>query len=166
LLAQFPPSFVSNEHGNHMLKAVIHTFSEYKLAVELRHKSWSDDPRTAEYLHQHNTAWVSIDEPKFDFSVAAETPQTADFSYFRFHGRNAEMWWKGNNETCYMYLYNEHEVAELAEKVKKATANSQKTLVYFNNHWKAYAPRNASDLRKALQLPLFNLPIQPELGQE
>jgi len=29
----------------------------------------------------------------------------------------------------------------------------------FNNHWQGYAPRNAVDLLKALQLPFRELPM-------
>ncbi len=157
LLVQFPPSFVADTYGKQRLKAVINSFREYRMAVELRHKSWSDDPSTASLLRENKVCWVQIDEPKFDFSVAAEVPVTSDLAYFRFHGRNAEMWWKGDAETRYMYLYTEDEIAELAHKVGVASRKSATTFVFFNNHWKAYAPSNAGDLRKALQFPLQRL---------
>jgi len=47
LLAQFPPSFRNDPYGQDILAAVIRTFGQYHLAVELRHRSWSDDPATA-----------------------------------------------------------------------------------------------------------------------
>ena len=99
LLAQFPPSFKNNGEGRQILEAVIRTFGHYNLAVELRHRSWSDDDNTARLLRENQVSWVQIDEPKFGTSVAREIPVTSDMSYFRFHGRNAEMWWKGNSET-------------------------------------------------------------------
>ena len=160
LLAQFPPSFIDDDYGKKILKAVVDTFGEYRLAIELRHKSWSDDAATTIMLRENNVCWVQIDEPKFDFSIASKVPQTSELSYFRFHGRNAETWWKGNAETRYMYLYPEAEIKELAERVNSANQISKLTLVYFNNHWKAYAPRNAGDLRKALQLPFVDFPRQ------
>lgn len=97
LPAQFPPSFVNYGFSYQILQAVITHFGQYNLAVELRHKSWSDDPATARLLKDSGVAWVQIDEPKFSFSLAREVPQTAELSYF--HGRNAEMWWKGDVET-------------------------------------------------------------------
>ncbi len=159
LLAQFPPSFTNNDIGKQVLQGLTGHFGKYHLAVELRHKSWSDDPATAEILHDHNVAWVQIDEPKFSSSLAAEVPQTADFSYFRFHGRNREMWWKGDVETRYCYLYSDDELKELADKVKAAAEKSKLTFVYFNNHWKAYAPRNATDIMMALDIPVTDLPL-------
>ena len=155
ILAQFPPSFINDSYGKQILGAVIQTFGEYRLAVELRHRSWSDESDTERVLWENNVAWVQIDEPKFQSSIAPEVPLTSDMAYFRFHGRNAEMWWKGDVETRYKYLYSAEEINELAEKVKDASQKTSLTFAFFNNHWRAYAPRNAGDLTKALQLP-FN----------
>jgi len=152
ILAQFPPSFENTDDGRLTLEAVLTTFGDYPLAVELRHKSWSDDPATASLLSAHNAAWVQIDEPKFSFSISRELPSTSkNLAYFRFHGRNAADWWTGDNETRYRYLYSPQEIEELAGWVRRPAEAANKTFVFFNNHWKAYAPRNAMDLRTALQ---------------
>jgi uncharacterized protein YecE (DUF72 family) len=166
LLAQFPPSFKNDDFGQQILGAVIKTFNEYKLAVELRHHSWSDDENTARFLGENNVTWVQIDEPKFRSSIADEVPITADVAYFRFHGRNAEMWWKGDSETRYKYLYSSDEISELVEKVKVASGQTNLTFALFNNHWRGYAPRNAVDMRKALQLPFADLPMQTTLQDD
>jgi len=166
LLAQFPPSFKNDDYGKQMLNAVINAFSHYRLAVELRHRSWSDDSNTATVLKNSDVAWVRIDEPKFKSSVAEETPLTSPIAYFRFHGRNAEMWWKGNSETRYKYLYSPEEIAELSKKVESAAQLSALTFAFFNNHWQAYAPRNATDLKSSLQLPHVELPVQVPLEED
>lgn len=163
LLAQFPPSFKNNSYGQQILNGIIKKFGKYRLAVELRHKSWSDDANTARVLRENNVCWVKIDEPKFDFSVAEDVPVTSDMAYFRFHGRNAEMWWKGDNETRYNYLYSPGEIKELAEKVRSAAEQTRLVFAFFNNHWRGYAPRNAVDLMKNLQMPFIELPIQVPL---
>jgi uncharacterized protein YecE (DUF72 family) len=155
VLAQFPPSFNNDGYNHRILEAVTRHFGQYRLAVELRHKSWSDDPHTAELLKENNICWVQIDEPKFESSIAPEVPLTSDIAYYRFHGRNAEMWWKGNVETRYKYLYSPQEVDELSEKVRNNSHKVSLSFAFFNNHWRAYAPRNAGDMMKALQLP-FN----------
>lgn len=151
ILAQFPPSFENTAFGRQTLEAVLATFGDYPLAVELRHRSWSDDPATAALLSEHNAAWVQIDEPKFSFSISQELPVTSNIAYFRFHGRNAADWWTGNNETRYRYLYSPQEIEELAGRVRQAAETTHHTFAFFNNHWKAFAPRNAGDLLKALQ---------------
>ena len=160
LLAQFPPSFKNDSFGQQILSAVIKTFGQYKLAVELRHRSWSNDANTATFLRENRVSWVQIDEPKFPSSVAAKVPLTSDMAYFRFHGRNKEMWWKGDSETRYEYLYSGSEINELAEKVKSASEQVNLSFILFNNHWRGYAPRNAVDMKKALKLPFTELPVQ------
>ena len=159
LLAQFPPGFRDNNANRRVLNAVLNAFGEYRIAVELRHRSWSDNPGTAELLRSRNAAWVQIDEPKFASSVAKELPLTADFAYFRYHGRNAADWWTGNNETRYRYLYSAEEIAELASKVDEAAKKVKVVFAYFNNHWKGYAPKNAGDMIQALELPFTPPPM-------
>jgi len=166
LLAQFPPSFKNDDYGKQILGAMAKAFGGYKLAVELRHRSWSDDKDTAAFLREHDIAWVQIDEPKFSSSVAAEVPVTAETAYFRFHGRNAKDWWTGDSETRYRYLYSLEEIAGLAERVSTAAEKVKTLFAFFNNHWQAYAPRNANDLKKALQLPLQEIPMNLEMAQE
>jgi len=164
MLAQFPPSFKNDAYGQQILQAVAKTFGEYRLAVELRHRSWSDDEDTAGLLKQYNVTWVQIDEPKFKTSVSKYIPLTSDMAYFRFHGRNAEMWWKGDRETRYKYLYSPEEIEELTDKVRAASKDSTLLFAFFNNHWRGYAPRNAVDMKKSLGLPFEELPakIPPE----
>jgi uncharacterized protein YecE (DUF72 family) len=157
LLAQFPPSFKNAPFSHQLLEAVFKTFGQYQLAVELRHRSWSDDDSTARLLREHNVAWVQIDEPKFPTSLAPEVPLTSDLAYFRFHGRNAATWWQGNSETRYQYLYSPEEINGLAARVKKAGEKARLLFAFFNNHWQGYAPRNAVDLKRALQLPFQEL---------
>ncbi len=166
LLAQFPPSFRNDSLGQQILSAVIKTFGQYRLAVELRHRSWSDDVNTANLLKKQNTAWVQIDEPKFSSSIASELPITSETAYFRFHGRNAYAWWKGNSETRYQYLYSPKEIEELSERVRLSASLTEYTFVFFNNHWKAYAPRNANDLKIELALPIKKPTTQTMLPEE
>lgn len=166
LLAQFPPSFKNDDYGRQILGAVARTFGEYPLAVELRHRSWSDDETTAVLLRENNIAWVQIDEPKFSTSVAHEVPITANIAYFRFHGRNAKEWWSGDSETRYRYLYSPEEIGELADRITKATEQTGLLFAYFNNHWQAYAPRNANDLKKSLQLPFQDIQMHLEISED
>jgi uncharacterized protein YecE (DUF72 family) len=166
LLAQFPPSFKNDNFGQQILQAVIKTFSQYRLAVELRHRSWSDEPNTAKLLSSGNAAWVQIDEPKFEFSIAQQLPLTSDIAYFRFHGRNAKDWWQGNSETRYRYLYSAEEIQELSHRVTRASQQTGLTFAFFNNHWQGYAPRSAISMIKTLELPVKEPPLQVALSDE
>lgn len=166
LLAQFPPSFVNDSFGQQILTAVIRTFGDLRLAIELRHRSWSDDEKTASLLRSHKVAWVQIDEPKFKSSIASELPITSDMAYFRFHGRNAEMWWKGDSETRYKYLYSPEEITELTERVISVAKQTNLLFAFFNNHWQAYAPRNATEMKEGLGLNVQELPVQMNTPDE
>ena len=166
LLAQFPPSFRNDSFGQRVINAVSRLFGQYRLAVELRHRSWSDDPNIATMLKENNVAWVQIDEPKFKSSIAQELPITSDMAYFRFHGRNAETWWTGDSETRYKYLYSTEEIEELADRVKATAGQTKLLFALFNNHWQGYSPRNAVDMIRSLQLPFKELPMQVRMEKD
>jgi uncharacterized protein YecE (DUF72 family) len=87
-------------------------------------------------------------------------------AYFRFHGRNAETWWTGDSETRYKYLYSAEEIEELAGRVEAAAGQTKLLFVLFNNHWQGYAPRNAGDMMRSLQLPFKDLPMQVRIREE
>ena len=70
LLAQFPPSFKQNETSLSYLEWLLTRFRDWPVAVELRHRSWSDRVAdTLTRLNQLGAAWVQIDEPKLRFSI-------------------------------------------------------------------------------------------------
>jgi uncharacterized protein YecE (DUF72 family) len=70
LLAQFPPSFKDSQASRDYLAQLLRSFGGYPVAVELRHKSWSDAiGDTLSMLNAFGAAWVQIDEPKFRFSI-------------------------------------------------------------------------------------------------
>ena len=49
---------------------LLRAFRDYPIAVELRHRSWSDaSADTLQLLNAFGAAWVQIDEPKFEFSI-------------------------------------------------------------------------------------------------
>jgi uncharacterized protein YecE (DUF72 family) len=96
LLAQFPPSFKQTAESQEYLDALLERFRDYPVAVELRHRSWSDDfNATLSLLNSHNAALTQIDEPKFKLSIRQnQLPNITGFYYMRLHGRNAAQWWK------------------------------------------------------------------------
>jgi uncharacterized protein YecE (DUF72 family) len=150
ILAQFPPGFTNNPGNRHFLAGITRNFSQYPLAIELRHRSWSNDPQTAKLFAAAGVAWTQIDEPGFKFSISRDLPLTSSLAYLRFHGRNTTDWWTGDNAMRYKYLYSEEETAELADKIKVLAAQTSELYAFYNNHWQGYAPRNAIELKKIL----------------
>ncbi len=169
LLVQFPPSFTASAAGVDYLGWLLRTFSDYPLAVELRHRSWSDSGAdTAALLAAYGAAWTLIDEPKFRLSIrqswtAPVGTAPGRFAYARFHGRNAAEWWKhAAAEDRYNYLYSAEELAPLAEAVSSLTTQVKKAYLFFNNHFSAQGVANAVQLRQQLGDPVSS-PLPPAL---
>jgi uncharacterized protein YecE (DUF72 family) len=170
LLAQFPPSFKQDEASMGYLEELIRRFEGYPLAVELRHRSWTDSSDTFRLLETYGVAWCNIDEPKFPTSVG-DVPITGNVGYFRFHGRNAKEWWRGDRETRYNYLYSPEELGALSREVRQVAERTSDTYVFYNNHFGAKAVVNALQMRLQFQEPVpHDLPLPlteryPELMQ-
>lgn len=157
LLAQFPPSFVCGDPQLHYLEGLLRAFGDYALAVELRHKSWSDRmSETLSLLHAHAAAWVQIDEPKFAFSIRQNLlPNERSVYYMRLHGRNARAWWThAAAEDRYNYLYSPRELQEFADAADAVRQLVGKVYVYTNNHFSAKSVANAVVLKQMLKEPI------------
>ncbi len=159
VLIQFPPSFHAEPAMREYVDWLLDAFSGYPIAVELRHRTWSDDAQaTRALLDRHRAAWALIDEPKFDASVRqhlSDAASGAPLAYIRLHGRNAAMWWDHDEaEDRYNYLYSPKELEPFARAAEQAATASRRVLVYFNNHFSAKAVANAAILRKELGQPI------------
>ena len=157
LLAQFPPSFKDSPASRDYLSQLLRVFGGYPVAVELRHRSWSDAfGDTLAMLNAFNAAWVQIDEPKFRFSIRQNyLPNVTGFYYMRLHGRNAAQWWRHDkSEDRYNYLYSGDELREFADTAGAAKALVKKTYLYTNNHFAAKSVVNAVMLKAQIGEPI------------
>ncbi len=168
LLAQFPPSFKPDPGALDELTDLVRRLRRegFDLAVELRHRGWTDDssvaPAVRSLFQEEGVAWVIIDEPKFRTSIG-EVPLTSRLGYFRFHGRNYEQWWHHEAaEDRYNYLYSAAEQRELADEVRDVAQRALDTYAFYNNHYRAKAVVNALGLRQALGQPI-TAPLPPSL---
>ncbi len=157
LLAQFPPSFKQTPESQGYLDALLQRFRGYPMAVELRHRSWSDDfSSTLSLLNSHDAALTQIDEPKFKVSIRQnQLPNISGFYYMRLHGRNAEQWWKHDtSEDRYNYLYSAAELKPVSETADAARRLVKKFYLYFNNHFASKAVVNAVMIKSQLGEPV------------
>lgn len=157
LLAQFPPSFKQTSESQAYLDDLLLRFHDYPMAVELRHRSWSDDfGSTLSLLNSHNAALTQIDEPKFKVSIRQnQLPNISGFYYMRLHGRNADQWWKHDkSEDRYNYLYSADELKPVSETADAARRLVKKFYLYFNNHFASKAVVNAVMIKKQLGEPV------------
>jgi uncharacterized protein YecE (DUF72 family) len=157
LLAQFPASFKDSAASRDYLAQLLNAFDDYPIAVELRHKSWSDAiADTLSMLNAFGAAWVQIDEPKFRFSIRQNyLPNVSSFYYMRLHGRNAQAWWRHEkSEDRYNYLYSRQELREFSDIAGAAQALVKKSYLYANNHFASKSVVNAVMIKAQLGQPI------------
>jgi uncharacterized protein YecE (DUF72 family) len=157
LLAQFPASFKDAPASRDYLADLLREFASYPVAVELRHRSWSDAiGDTLALLNTFGAAWVQIDEPKFRFSIRQNyLPNVQGFYYMRLHGRNADKWWRHDkSEDRYDYLYSADELKEFAETAEASKQLVKKLYLYMNNHFSAKSVANAAMIKQQLGEPI------------
>jgi uncharacterized protein YecE (DUF72 family) len=174
LLAQFPASFRPDSGRLEYLEDLIRRVRKagYPLAVELRHREWTESDETVairQLMETLDVAWVMIDEPRFKTSIR-HVPLTSNTAYFRFHGRNYKNWWQhGETEDRYNYLYTPDEQKHIAEDVREVAGKTAQIYAFYNNHYGAKAVVNALQLETALgrptqhQLPEPLLETYPDL---
>ena len=159
VLLQLSPYFKNGPSSLRMLKSVIDAVScqEYDYAVEFRHSSWLEmsrkgiDPAVLDVLRDRNVASVFVDGP--GLHVGDEL--TADHAYIRFHGRNCDIWYKGEKEddhrlNRYDYLYSKDQLDPWVPRISRAELKAAKVRVYFNNHARSKSVRNAFQLMDML----------------
>jgi uncharacterized protein YecE (DUF72 family) len=157
LLAQFPPSFKNTPAAHACIATLLRALGDYPVAVELRHRSWSDAfGDTLNLLNGFGAAWVQIDEPKFRFSIRQNfLPNVKGFYYMRLHGRNAAQWWRHDSaEDRYNYLYSADELREFSGVAGAASELVRKSYLYTNNHFSAKSVVNAVMLKAQLGEPI------------
>ncbi len=165
VLAQFPPSFKATPAASGYLDQLLRAFADYQLAVELRHRSWSDAfGETLALLNAHQAALVQIDEPQFKLSIEQNRlPNITGAYYMRLHGRNAAQWWQhAHRDDRYNYLYSADELREFSDAAGGARTLVKKAYLYTNNHFSAKSVVNAVMLKAQLGEPITG-EFPPEL---
>jgi len=147
ILLQFPPSFVRAPKNRHYLAALLDELDGLPLAVEFRHTSWATD-RVFLELERRRTALVAVDEPELPgLFPKLDIVTNPDLFYIRFHGRNARGWRSGNMQKQFDYDYSDSELREWADgRILNMINCSSQGAIFFNNHVRAQAPRNAVKL--------------------
>ncbi|MBN1391106.1 MAG: DUF72 domain-containing protein [Candidatus Thermoplasmatota archaeon] len=126
-------------------------------ALELRNSSWLNEElrlieEARDILREFGIALVVVDGPSFPWF----TEETARHTYIRFHGRNKEAWFRTHGEgedERYSYDYPESELRERLDPLRiMASKVDRDTRIYFNNHPRGMAPKNAIRMRELLGL--------------
>ncbi|HEX5224445.1 MAG TPA: DUF72 domain-containing protein [Solirubrobacteraceae bacterium] len=133
VLWQLPETF---HRDDETLAGLLEQLPEARHAIEFRHPSWFAEEVFA-MLAAHDVALVQGDHPGRPFQTHEAT---ASWRYLRFHyGARGR---RGN--------YSESELEEWAQRIHRWRATHE-LLVYFNNDWEGFAPRNAQRLQRRLE---------------
>lgn len=150
LLLQFPFSFRRDRKADTYLASLAgrlrECWPEIPMVVEFRHRSWVSDEsfQRLEALRLGNCA---VDEPRIGNLMPPVAVATGPISYVRFHGRNAAKWWTHDRpEERYDYRYTDAEISEWIPRIRALESVSDKTYVFFNNHFQGKAADNACRL--------------------
>jgi len=144
VLLQFPPSFVRTPQNRRYLAALLDELDGLPLAVEFRHASWAAERVFAELERRHITL-VAVDEPDLPgLFPRLDIVTNPGLFYIRFHGRNAKGWRSGNMQKQFDYDYGDDELRQWADtRIAKMARHASSGVIFFNNHVRAQAPRNA-----------------------
>jgi uncharacterized protein YecE (DUF72 family) len=152
VLIQLPPYFSRSTENRRYLAALLDELADLPLAVEFRHASWSIQ-RVFDSLRERKVALVAVDEPHLPgLFPPLEEVTNSDFFYLRFHGRNAKGWRSGHMQQQFDYDYSDEELRQWSDvKLPQMTSKAKQGLIFFNNHVRAQAPKNASQLIRLLE---------------
>ncbi len=144
VLIQLPPYFKRTPEYRNYLAALLDELSGLPLAVEFRHDSWVNDKVFSE-LERRRVTLVSVDEPNLPgLFPRLDVVTNPDLFYIRFHGRNDRGWRSGNMQQQFDYDYNDWELKEWAATIQtNLMADAESGGIYFNNHVRGQAPKNA-----------------------
>jgi len=154
VLFQLPPYVTWRQSNLDYLAALPQRLPGSEIAVEFRHPSWMDTAHrrtdTLRFLRDYGFAYVSLDAPT-QSGLAPFLAATADDAYIRFHGRNAENWFKRNVSAAerFKYLYAERELAEWAGRLKELSG-LRRAFAIFNNCYSNFGIMNATTMREML----------------
>lgn len=144
-LIQLPPFFKKEKNFADLKDFIEEWPLDYKhkapyLVIEFRDISWMDD-EIFNYLRKKKLTYCAVIEPLLPPRMDITNK---DFAYIRFHGYGKELWFD--------YNFNIEEIKKWALKVKKVITDSNKTGIYFNNHFSGYAVKNSLMMMEELNI--------------
>lgn len=150
LLAQFPYAFHNTEYNRRYLLETRELVKDNPLFVEFRNAGWQQDA-VREFLKLNDIGYVNVDEPQLKGLITAQNWLTSKKGYIRFHGRNELKWWDGKGSERYEYNYSNDELQSWLIRISDILKKSYKSYIFFNNHPKGNAPKNAQTLSEMIK---------------
>lgn len=150
ILAQFPYSFGFTADNRDYLRQLPAWLEGLPLVIEFRNVAWLNQ-QTMEWLKNNKIGFCCVDEPNLPKLIPPVAEVTCDIAYLRFHGRNAEKWWRHEEAwQRYDYTYKYEELAEWIPKISKMSRAAKNTFIFANNHWRGQAVDTIRQVRSML----------------
>jgi uncharacterized protein YecE (DUF72 family) len=134
VLWQLPGNF---RRDDERLARALRRLPRGRHCFEFRHESWFV-PEVYELLRSHRVALVIGDDPRRAFQTLE---LTTDWTYIRFHAGSRGR--RGN--------YSPTELEQWARRIEHWRRDND-VYAYFNNDWEGFAPRNATWLKRRLEV--------------
>jgi len=150
VLFQFPESFHYEKENRVYLDLLLREVTSISAVIEMRNSKWQNDQVYAG-LRERDVGWCVTDNPNLKNLMQLEFVSTSDTAYLRFHGRNAKMWYSGDNVTRYDYLYSDEELQSFVEPISQLLMRTKIVQLFFNNHAKSQAVVNAKKIEMLLK---------------
>lgn len=171
VLLQMPPFFTVSRENILYLRKLRELFGDWPLTVEWRNNSWYRPALVKESMLLLQELGISLtiaDEPATQGNSVPFYPAVtnSERAFFRLHGRNLAGWQNpgaGWRKKRTLYRYNEAELNQIADAVKRVAAQAKDTSIIFNNNAGGDAADNALALQKILGLEFTDLNPQ-QLG--
>ena len=150
ILAQFPYSFHPSRENQDYLLRLREGFALMPVVVEFRDHAWVSD-ETFDLLEELGISFCCVDEPRLKGLMPPIARRTSDIAYVRFHGRNAEKWWRHDEAwERYDYTYSEDELQSWIPRIRELDSTAPLTLVYANNHYRGQSVDTLNKLESLL----------------
>jgi uncharacterized protein YecE (DUF72 family) len=163
VLIQLSPKFaLDSEESLKKLRSLFEVVSQdrFSYATEFRHRTWLNEPGTdlkadvLDLLREFKITNVIVDGPGFPITRSL----TSNLAYVRFHGRNYDIWFKEEKEDDYRinrydYLYSDEQLNIWKPKIEQLMENADHVRIYFNNHGRAKAVKNALFMMDIIGIP-------------
>jgi uncharacterized protein YecE (DUF72 family) len=146
LLCQLPQATHNEKHHRAWLEMLSRELAGLPLAVEFRHRSWSE-PDVPTWLAAHHFELVSVDVPDIPALFPSGLVRSGRGVYVRFHSRNAYNWYKSDKDR-YDYNYHDTQLTAWITELQQAAATTDRAMLLFNNCQRSHAAENAQRMRE------------------
>ena len=151
ILAQFPYSFHRGPKQEKYVAELVKMLEGLPTVIEFRGRDWIRD-ETFEWLRSLGAGFCCVDEPALKGLIPPLDEVTSQIGYVRFHGRNANKWWKHDQAwERYDYLYSQKELEEWIPRIRKMAREAKNLFIFANNHYQGKAVTNAQNLQDLLE---------------